>query len=197
MVSAPLDLGFTTFVDYPATPNTPGAADIGRIQGDISWLASPPSASLSFTTAPGFPSGLAFFTLQWNNIIENNTAGMIATATNLTHYTDRITFPYPGKYKARLTLRTQYSASSGIAQAQIIYTDTGGDQVADGDEADCNTAGPRWLKCEYDFHVDAGHIANGACVRAQYVQNSGVDATVTSSTLGAYPRLTVTWIGNS
>ncbi len=197
MVSAPLDLGFTTWVGYPAVPNTPGAADLNRIQGDLSWLATPPSASLHYTGTAIYANSFAYSTLQWNNIIWANTTGMVNAATNLTHPTDRITFVYPGKYRCRLSMRTQYNATSGLAQAQLIYTDSSGDQVADGAEKDCHATNPRWLKCEYDIVIDAGHIANGASIRAQYVQSSGGDATVTTSSLGAFPRLTVTWIGNS
>jgi hypothetical protein len=197
MVSQPLDLGFTNWVSYPASPSDVGAADFNRIQNDLTWLASPPSASLHYTGTAIYASSFTYSTLQWNNAIWANTTGMVSVAMNLTHPTDRIAFPYPGKYRCQLTMRTQFSNTSGLAQAQLIYTDTSGDQVADGAEKDCNSTFPRWLKCEYDIVIDASHIANGASIRGQFVQNSGGDATVTTSPLGAYPRLTVTWIGNS
>jgi hypothetical protein len=184
-------------VDYPSSPSDVAAADVNRLQNDVTWLANQPSASLHYTNTAIYASGLTFSTLQWNNAIWANTTGMVSVAMNLTHPTDRIAFPFPGKYRCRLSMRTQYSNTSGLAQAQLIYTDTSGDQVADGAEKDCNATFARWLKCEYDILIDAGHIANGASIRAQFVQNSGGDATVTTSPLGAYPRLTVTHIGKS
>lgn len=197
MVSTPLDLGFTTFVGYPAIPNTPGAADINRWQNDIVWLANPPSASLHYTNTAIIDSSFAYAPLLWNNIVEQNTTGMIAASTTLTHPTDRILFKYPGKYRCTLRMRTQYNLTSGLAQAQLIYTDSGGDEVLDGAEADCHATNPRWLKCEFDAEISAGDITNGASIRAQYVQDSGSVATVQTSPLSAYPRLTVTWIGNN
>lgn len=197
MVSQPLDLGFTTFVGYPGSPSSPGAADINRVQNDLTWLANPPSASLTNTNPAVVASSFSNTTLNWNNAIWANTPGMVATSMNLTHPTDRISFPYIGKYRCVLRIRTQYNNTAGLAQAFLIYTDTGGDNTCDGDEKDCNATNPRWLRCEYDIVVDASHLANGACMRAQFVQSSGGVATITTDALGANPRLTVTWIGNS
>ncbi len=90
---ADLSLAFTTWVNHPGTPSTPGAADLNRIQDALRFLAAPPavSAHRSFDQAVSHSTE----TPVRFDVTQLNRDGMHSTGTDVA---SRITINTSGWY---------------------------------------------------------------------------------------------------
>lgn len=200
-MSWPIDLNFTTIVDYPGTPNLVDATDINRWSQGIANLANPPSAAMGRQDTTSVSSSLTFNRLLWkttifstdSSIIRANSTGSPGTSS---YQADRLFLPYPAEWWISCVIRTTSSTSVGYGQLKLsaVFSDGTADGVQDTDTGANNSSYDTVLRCNCSIVVGAAQISSGVAIAADYAQNSGSPTTV-ATTYPAYPRIQVRAVG--
>lgn len=191
----PFDGNFTTW----AHAQTPGEADLNRIQNDLLFMSSPPFMMLNRSGTAVYGSTLVPVDLMWDTIVETNsnpTSEMVASGL-----TNKIICPYVGDWEIKAKVRSQFNNTAGSVQIFLYKTYTSGhaDVLLDEDESPCTAIGAVHLRINCDTQIVQSDLALGAGFKIQYVQNSGGNATVTtdSTIYNAWPRFSARWVGTS
>jgi hypothetical protein len=186
----PVDLSFTTWADYPGSPSTPGAGDLNKIQAGITNLARTPSARLSRSDTPIVDSAVSFGLFHWNRLVWKTDTSLVSSTISGTTYVDGIYLPYAGLWEVGCIIRNQFNNSSGVAQLQLnMHTSDNVDFLIDADIVPCSASYASFLKCRQMVVVSTATLAKTPMLQAQYAQNSGGGATITTNILSAYPTM--------
>jgi hypothetical protein len=187
----PLDTSWPTWVEYPGSPSSFGSSDFNKVQAAIGNLARQPSAKLSRTDAPAVTTSFTPGLVHWNRLVWQTDTAMVSSSISGTTYVDGINIPYAGLWEVGCTIRNQFNNNTGMAQMFLnLHTSSDNvDLLIDADTAQCNVNYPSFLRCRQLIMVAASTVAKSPQLQAQYVQNSGGDATLTNNILAAYPTL--------